>query len=122
MSWLKKAYHQPIINLDKQIIWPDHMPKWTPKIEEKNRLKNELRKKAEIICKDNGHILFPWTCMNSTLCRKCGKTVYLHNVHGQTDGPDMEGAALVNKCNVNFDGDYEFSNFEHQDYNGMTII
>lgn len=87
-----------------------------------NTKRDALRTQAEQICKDQGHIIFPWTCMNSSQCRKCGRTVYLHNIHGQTSGPDVDGRAIKERCDVGFETPYQFSEFRQQDYNGKTVI
>lgn len=81
-----------------------------------------IRQRAETKAKNLGHELFPWTCMNSTLCRKCGSTVYLHNIHGASDTGDMDGRAITDPCGVRFDSTFEFEKFEHQDYHGDTVI
>lgn len=102
---------------------------WKDFIAKINEKKDKFRKEAESICKDNGHLLFPWTCMNSTLCRKCGATVYLHHVHGMTNTDPMSGRALTDKCSVHLDNPdnlhFEGSGtmtYECQDYNGKTVI
>jgi len=95
---------------------------WLQKIDEINVHRDVIRAEAEDACKKMGHTMFPWTCMNSTLCRKCGMTVYLHNIHGTTDSRDITGRAIDQRCDVNFDGKHEFSEFKHQDYNGKTVI
>jgi hypothetical protein len=98
---------------------------WQEQIQETQIVRDRIRHEAEKKASKLGHLLFPWTCMNSAMCKKCGKTVYLHNIHGATDAPDMDGRAITQKCDVDFDGGYRplFGvEYENQDYNGKTII
>ena len=119
MSWIKQAQH---FYLDTQVFDKPGYPNWQDKIREVNNKRDIIRQKAEKLATDQGHILFPWTCMNSSLCRKCGRTVYLHNIHGSSDGPDIDGRAVTQKCDVCFDGPPKFSDYKTQDYHGNTII
>ena len=96
-------------------------PNWQDKISEINAKRDKLRSEAEIKCKANGHSLSPWTCFNSTLCYRCGRTVYLHGIHGSVDGPLIEGRAINDKCDVRFDGPEYTSKYTVQDYHGTTV-
>ena len=101
---------------------------WSDFIQEKNAKKDQHRRVVDEICKRNGHILFPWTCMNSTLCRKCGATVFLHHIHGTTDGPPVSGRAVYEECISHLDNPNgctfgaAVEEYHHQDYNGTTVI
>lgn len=122
MNWLQKICRTKY--LDDQMFERPGFPNWRDKISEINTKRDRIRVKAEKICTSNGHILFPWTCMNSTLCRKCGATVYLHNIHGTSDAPDFEGRAITSQCSVHLKTDepYQFSDYKVQDYHGDTVI
>jgi len=64
----------------------------------------EIQKMAHKKAKGLGHQLFRnWTAMNSNRCRKCGMSCFLPNIVGQTDSPDMIGAAVNYPCNVHLD-------------------
>ena len=80
---------------------------WQDKIREINTKRDTLRCQAEQKATELGHALSPWTLMNSSMCKKCGSTVYLHNIHGYSDAADMDGRLLTNKCDVNFVGGYQ---------------
>ena len=67
--------------------------------QKKKAVQDEASKKAESL----GHKLFNhWGPLNSNRCRKCGMMVTLPNLNGQTSSPDIDGAAILNECHVNF--------------------
>ncbi len=123
MNWLQKIATP---YLDPQVFSIPGVPDWKDKIKKVNAKRDKIRRIAEEQSKKLGHTLFPWDCMNSTRCRQCGSTVFLHNIHGSTDAKDMEGRAITDECNVHFDGGFRslFNEKEYKstDYNGMTII
>lgn len=122
MNWLQKiatAY------LDTQMFHKPGFPDWQDKIKEVNAKRDKIQQRAEEKAEGLGHTLSPWTCMNSSMCRQCGSTVYLHNIHGSTDADDMDGRAVTDKCHVHFDGSFRpvyGEDYTVQDYNGKTII
>ena len=124
MGWFKTAQLQLGYNIhfDPQVFERPGFPSWKDKIKDINNKRNDFRQNAEKIATKNGHILFPWTCMNSTMCRKCGRTIYLHNIHGSSDVNDMEGRALTQLCDVSLENAPDFSRYDVQDYNGQTVI
>ena len=70
------------------------------------KAKKQERAKLELVAsvkaEELGHKLFQnWTPIMTNRCRKCGATIELHNVIDKTDAPNITGAAIMNKCNVN---------------------
>lgn len=80
---------------------------WQDKIREVNTKRDAHRQQAEHKAEELGHALSPWTPMNSSMCKKCGSTVFLHNIHGMTDGEDISGRAWTDKCEVDFGDGYQ---------------
>jgi len=64
-SWLVREARTKY--LDPQVFSKDGVPDWQDFIAEINKKKLAFRKEAEEKCEEQGHILSPWTCMNSTL-------------------------------------------------------
>jgi len=60
--------------------------------------------------------------MRNFLCKKCGRTVYLHHIHGMTNTEAMSGRALDQKCDVGFTENEHFGEYAVQDYYEDTVI
>lgn len=73
---------------------------WFTKLREIHARRDSHQDRARKLCEANEHVLFAFDQMGSTRCRKCGQTVFCHNIFAQTSYPDFTGAATINKCPV----------------------
>ena len=95
------------------------------KQQKQTRAKIELE--ASLKAEKMGHVLFQnWSPLLTNRCRKCGMSIKINNVIDKTSAPNITGAVILNKCNVNLGIDnFRTSNEYLKDLNenrGSTII
>ena len=125
MSWYKIAK-----KFTDQELWVLHgVDPQACRDEFKNQkqLRAKIELEASLKAEKLGHVLFEnWTSFFSNRCRKCGMTVKLNNIIDKTSVPNITGAAIMNKCNVNLGtNDFRASDKYLKDLNenkGTTII
>lgn len=131
MNWLQKiAYNYTAYVNNKGTIDPT----WQPKFDEIRNRRLSVAQQALKVAEGLGHIMSGWSPMDRSRCRKCGRMLYLRNIHSQVSArssyapsqlsqdQDFEGAASYEKCDVRFDNpEYQFSEFRYSNDVGNTV-
>ena len=68
--------------------------------------RDEIFAQAEKAAKKMGHRLGKWAPTFDNQCLKCGMIIHCNNIIAPTDGPDLRGSVLLNRCSGNLDGGY----------------
>ena len=102
MNWYTKTA-KIMSDLEKWVqhgVHPDDCRKELKPIHDKREATKKIaNKKAEEL----GHMLFREWTYDTNRCRKCGMTVKMPNILGQTDVPDIIGRAVTEPCNCHLD-------------------
>jgi hypothetical protein len=85
---------------------------WAEKLGEIHNKRDVIQSAAKQICESLGHVLFAFNPFNSSRCRKCGRTVYCHNIFASTSSPDFVGSATSETCPASLDGDAKHTSYK----------
>lgn len=104
MNWLIK-WAQISGYLAEELGGGWNLMRWEDKEAELTEQRDILRKKAEEIAESLGHILKPWSNINSTHCKKCSRMVRLFSVNGGVvigspghEGGRIQGRGVMEAC------------------------
>ena len=99
MNWLEKMAQTGY--LDTQLFGKHQQLKnWNDITAEREQKRQVSYKQAEKTAEENGHTLKPWSSLNNTQCKKCGREVNIYNILSRSD-TCFKGRALTQKCDDN---------------------